>query len=393
ILISSADRVKSVCPAYPQCGGCQLLHYNYAAQLTYKKERVVHALQRIGGFTNPHVKECEASEAVLNYRNKIQLPVAGRNKKTLIGFYERGSHKVIDLGSCPIHCKIGDSVFSKIKPIILNSRIEPYSEKLGRGFLRHILIKTGIASNQTMIILVTNGLAVKGISELARMMLESDTRIKGIIQNINTRRDNVILGEHYKTLEGSNHIMENLSGLRFKISAPSFFQINPRVAGKIYGQAVSAAQLTGGENIIDVYCGSGALSLLIAKGAARVVGIDNVPHSIRDAHENARINKIKNVRFECNYAENAISNIKKADCVFLNPPRAGCGKEVLCQIQRLNPGRVVYVSCDPATLARDLKILCEKKYNLEWVKPFDMFPQTAHVESLAFLKNYRRTSE
>lgn len=366
-LEKSPYRVKPICPVFGRCGGCQLMHLDYTQQLETKRQRVIDALQRIGKIT-ADVHPCVPSPAPLAYRNKIQLPyVDGR-----LGLYAFNSHDLVEIEKCFIHCPLGEKAFQHIQEILTKSPPEN---------LRHVLIKTAVHTNQILVILVTEGESnVKALGdEIKRCMPE----IKGVVQNINQEPGNVILGRMNRTLAGEGSIFDTICGLTFRVSPASFFQVNPAQAENLYRKALEACELQGTETVLDAYCGVGTVSLLLAQKAKKVIGVESVAEAIADAKDNARLNKIENVEFTCAFAENF--DLPASDVAVINPPRKGCDPLFLAKLIELKPKRLVYISCDPATLARDLVILQTGNYQIKDVQPFDMFPQTVHVETVVSL--------
>jgi 23S rRNA (uracil1939-C5)-methyltransferase len=371
---TSPHRVTPPCPVFGRCGGCQLMHLDYSQQLETKRQRVVDALERIGKIFNVPVPACIPSPNPLSYRNKIQLPVV-MDPELRMGLYAFNSHDVVEIEKCYIHCSLGEQVFSKVKQIL---KAEPDPS------LRFVLIKTGVNTNQVLVILVTEGEGAPNLPATAEKIMESSPEIKGVVQNINTSSGNVVLGKTFKTLAGHSSIVDKICGLHFKVSPASFFQVNPAQAENLYKTALEFCQLKGDETVLDAYCGVGTLSLILAPHARQVIGVECVPDAIADAEDNAKRNQIKNTVFHCAQAENFIGTLSAVDVAVLNPPRKGCEPAFLEKLLQLKPRRIVYISCDPATLARDLAIL-QKEYTVNTVQPFDMFPQTVHVESIASL--------
>ena len=366
IIESSPHRVQAPCIYYDRCGGCQLMHLDYQTQLETKRQRVIDAFERIGGFKNISVNSCIASPNEFSYRNKIQLPVQEGLK---IGLYEKGSHNLVDIEKCLIHCELGESVFHHVRRLLK-----------GNEDLRHVLIKSAVKRQEALVVLVTNGKATKGLITLAKRLYSDCVPVKGVVQNINRGQNNVILGKEYRTLIGSDSIEEVIGGLTFKVSPASFFQVNANQAENLYQHAIESAQITEDDTVIDAYCGVGTLSCLMAHKAKRVIGIECVPEAIQDAQGNAKRNKITNTEFICKPVEKALKTMQQGSIVILNPPRKGCEPKVIKALIRSRPKRIIYVSCDPATCARDLKLL--EEFQIDSVQPFDMFPQTAHVETV-----------
>jgi len=381
----SKHRVKPPCHLFAKCGGCQLMHLDYGRQLEIKTGRVRDALQRIGNITDVNVSPCIASESQLAYRNKIQLPARNTPNGIALGLYAVSSHELVPIDHCQIHCDIGDQVYGEVLSIIKGSGITAYDPANGKGELRHVLIKSAVVLQQVLVVLVTSKDHSPLLSAIAKLIMKKCPQVKGVVHNINREKDNVILGDIYNVLEGSSHIDEKLADLTFKISPASFFQVNPEQAVKLYAQALAFAELTGRETVLDAYCGVGTLSLFFARNAKSVVGVECVPEAIADAKTNAKVNGIENVTFVCDSSERFIGTLKSIDVAILNPPRKGCAPALLKGIARAGPKRVIYISCDPATLARDLALLRSYGYQIDSVQPFDMFPQTAHVETVVKL--------
>jgi 23S rRNA (uracil1939-C5)-methyltransferase len=379
----SVHRIDPGCEYYPRCGGCQVMHLKYEEQLKYKTHRTAEAISRIGSFRDAEILPCRASSNTFGYRNRVQLPVSGTSESISMGFFESGSHRVVDIESCPAQCELGNSILGKIKPLILKSGMAPWSEKAKRGDLKHVLIQTAVSTSEIMVILVMSRAEVKERYKLGKAIMQADSRIKSVVQNINDRYGQAILGPRYKVLSGRSHIIEEFCGMKFKLSPGVFFQVNPQVTQRLFEDVIRVMDLKGDESVVDAYCGAGALTLQVAQSVKKIIGIDNIKFAVKDAIENAKKNNIKNAEFRLGDASRALTKIDKADCIIVDPPRKGCAPAVLNEILRISPKRVIYISCDPATLARDLKILCQDSYKLKQVMPYDMFPQTAHVECVA----------
>lgn len=368
---TSSHRVKPPCPLFGRCGGCTLLHLNYEEQLVAKRQKVVDALERIAKI-DAEVLPCIASPQPLSYRNKIQLPVS---ENLRLGLYAAASHELVEIEKCSIHSALGEKALAHIQRLLKTSE--------AARDLKHVLIKTAVNTQQILVILVTR--TNEPLEALAEEILQSMPEIKGVVQNINPAEGNVILSSHFQTLAGQGAIEEKLSGLIFKVSPASFFQVNPAQAEILYAKVVELAALTGEERVLDAYSGVGTLSLVLARHAKEMIGIESVPIAIEDAKENARRNEIHNAHFICGLAEESIAKLQGVDLAVLNPPRKGCERSFLETLGALKPKKIVYVSCDPATLARDLQILTQKGYTVKTVQPFDMFPQTMHVETVVEL--------
>ncbi len=385
-LVSSSDRIEPICPLFGQCGGCQLMHLEYEKQLEAKRQRVVDALERIGKFPHPEVLACESSPLPLAYRNKIQLPCTTKQGSIRLGLYARNTHDLVEIEGCHIHCSLGEKAFQQLRSLLKTSSVTTYDAQTGHGELRHVLIKTAVHTKQVLVVFVTSGESSPALRSLAQQVMEGMEEIRGVVQNINRMEGNAILGTEYHPLVGQLAIEEQILDLTFKVSPASFFQVNPAQAERLYQKALEFCRLQGDETVLDAYCGVGTLSLVLARQARRVVGVECVPAAIEDARENAQRNRIENVQFTCARAEEYIARLQHVDVVVLNPPRKGCDQILLERLAILRPRTIVYISCDPATLARDLRFLSMSGYQVETVQPFDMFPQTAHVETLVRLK-------
>lgn len=375
VITPSPFRVTPPCPYFERCGGCQLMHLDYAQQLVMKQRRVADALMRFGKIDDVPIRECLPSPQPLHYRNKMQLPVVeGR-----VGLYAQRSQELVEIDHCLVHCSIGENLYTAVRQRL--SQLPP--ETLAA--LRTLLIKSAVNSGQLLLMFITQGEVPEGLGELARELRQSFPELKGVLHNRNDRTDNVVLGEAFTLLAGSDTIEEQLAGLRFRLSAASFFQVNTPQAEQIYTKAIEWADIQKDHRALDAFCGVGTLSLLMARHAREVVGVECVPQAISDAEQNAALNGLSNVRFVCDLAENAISNLPPFDVALLNPPRKGCEPVLLDALLAHPPKRIIYLSCDPATLARDLAHLKRGGYRIDEIQPFDMFPQTAHVECLARL--------
>lgn len=381
----SPTRVKPPCPLFGKCGGCQVMHLGYEAQLEMKRQKVVEALHRIGKLSDLSVAPCLPSPHQLHYRNKIQLPARPSSQGLSLGLYERGSHKLVELPKCYIHCDLGETVYSPVKQILKNSGISAYDPITKSGVLRHVLIKSAVKTGQALVVLVTNEEQCPLLLEIADAIMQACPSVRGVVQNLHQSKENVILGPTYQVLKGDANIEETICGLVFKVSPASFFQVNPAQAEQLYAKALELAELSGKEIVLDAYCGVGTLSLIFAPKAKQVIGVEFVKAAIVDAKENARLNKISNARFVSADAAQFIHTLSKADLVLLNPPRKGCDPRFLEGIAKTGAKKLIYISCDPATLARDLAYLKNLGYEADIAQPFDMFPQTAHVETLVRL--------
>lgn len=386
----SKDRTVPKCPISGMCGGCQLQGLSYDAQLELKTNKVKNDLKRIGNIEDVTIHDTIGMDEPFNYRNKAQFPVRKGKKGVNIGFYERGSHDIVDTKSCIIQHSLNDKVLEIVKEYMNKYNITSYDEKSGKGIVRHVLTKTSFKTEDMMIVIITKGNKLPHKEKLIDLIKESIPNVKSIIQNINNKKTNRILGNKWITIYGDNKIVDYIQDLKFNISAESFFQVNPIQTEVLYNKALEYADLTGYETVFDLYCGIGSISLFLAKEAKKVYGIEVVKKAIQDAKENAELNNVENAEFYAGTAEEVFPKLYsegiKADVVVIDPPRKGCDETVLDTIVKMGPKKVVYVSCNPSTLARDLKYLGEHGYGVKEVQPVDMFPHTMHVECCCLLK-------
>jgi len=386
VIEPSPNRVDPICPLFGKCGGCQIMHMTYESQLRNKRQRVVDALERIGKFKDLYVEECIPSPMPLAYRNKIQIPVAASDEGIRLGLYARNSHDLVDMKKCYIHCDLGEKVYQSIQEIIKSSSLHGFDFKTGKGELRHLLIKTAVATQQILVILVSAQMPTSQIVEMAKKIINDNPSVKGVIHNYNPEQGNAVLGSLYTTLAGDDAIEDLLCGLRVKVSPASFFQVNPQQAESLYAQCIANSEVSSMDTVLDAYCGVGTMSLLFAQKAKKVIGVEVVHEAIVDARYNAEKNCIDNAQFYAEAVEDYISKVdENIDILVLNPPRKGCEPSVIDKVGSLNLKKIVYISCDPATLARDLHLLSLQGWKIQKVQPFDMFPQTAHVETLVTL--------
>lgn len=385
----SADRADPPCPYYVRCGGCQIMHMHYPAQLAFKTKKVREALERIGKLRAPVVMDCLEAPEPFRYRNKLQFNVrAGKNGDAEIGFFARGSHDVVAIDDCLVHSPLGQKIYATIVRLLKARALPAYDEATDKGFLRHVLLRSSAVTNEALVVFVTrarNGKDAETLGELAGELATAHPEIVGILQNVNERPGNTILGREIVTLTGRNYLREQILGLEFHVSARSFFQVNTAQAERMFRLAIEAAGLTGKERVLDAYSGTGVLGIAVAGSAGSVVGIEIIPEAVADARANAARNGIRNSEFLLGEAENLFAKAGAVDIAFLDPPRKGCEPDFLHGLSKLAPRRIVYVSCDPATLARDVALLTAQGYALERALPVDMFPETAHVECIAVL--------
>jgi 23S rRNA (uracil1939-C5)-methyltransferase len=409
LLAASPARVEPLCAIHKECGGCQLQHFDYPAQLEWKRQHVVDNLTRIGKLKVAGEvgrfdgEDASASAGIIvhptigmdepwRYRNKAAVPVGVSSNEggLLAGFYARGSHRIIDMDDCLIQHEQNDEVIRIVKRIGRELGVSAYNEETGRGLLRHVMARTGVVTGEIMVVLVTNGKKLPQADQWIESIRKELPGVKSIVQNVNEKNTNVIFGDETRVLWGSDVIYDDLNGIRFAISARSFYQVNPSQTVELYRKAVDYAGLTGSETVIDAYCGIGTISLFLARQAGRVYGVEIVPEAIEDAKRNAELNGIENASFEAGPAEVVIPRWREegitADVIVVDPPRKGCDPALLETILAMQPERVVYVSCNPSTLARDLRVLEDGGYRSVEVTPVDMFPHTVHVECTVLLK-------
>nr|WP_145335767.1 23S rRNA (uracil(1939)-C(5))-methyltransferase RlmD [Paenibacillus xylanexedens] len=403
IVKASPDRVSAPCPIYDQCGGCQIQHMSYAGQLAWKRQLVIDNLQRIGKLNvlvedETNEEDTEHAIRVLptmgmdepwRYRNKAQVPIGVTEGGLVGGFYAKGSHRIIDMETCLIQHEHNDEVVSKVKEIGSHLGISAYNEETGRGLLRHVVVKKAFRTGEMMLVLVTNGRDIQHQDEWIGSIREAIPQVASICQNVNKKQTNVIFGDETRVLWGRDVIYDYIGDVQFAISPRSFYQVNPVQTEVLYGKTVEYAGLSGKETVIDAYCGIGTISLFLAQHADQVYGVEIVPEAIEDARSNAMLNEMRNVKFEVGASEDVIPRWKEqgieADVIVVDPPRKGCDPRLLDTILEMKPERVVYVSCNPSTLARDLRVLEDGGYRTVEVTPVDMFPHTVHVESVAML--------
>ncbi|WP_342564212.1 23S rRNA (uracil(1939)-C(5))-methyltransferase RlmD [Paenibacillus sp. FSL R7-0345] len=396
----SRDRIAPPCDIYDQCGGCQLQHMDYTAQLAWKRQLVVDNLQRIGKLQVAGAEEHSSADGIIvrptlgmdepwRYRNKAQVPIGVTEGGLVGGFYARGSHRIVDMETCLIQHEHNDSVVAAVKSIGRELGISAYNEESGRGLLRHVVVKKAFRTGEMMLVLVTSGRDIPHLDAWLGSIREQLPDVVSICQNVNPQRTNVIFGNETRVLWGRDVIYDYIGDVQFAISARSFYQVNPAQTEVLYGKTVEYAGLTGNETVIDAYCGIGTISLFLAQHAAKVYGVEIVPEAIEDARGNAKLNNMNNVVFEVGASEDVIPNWKEQgvtpDVIVVDPPRKGCDPRLLDTILQMKPERVVYVSCNPSTLARDLRVLEDGGYKTVEVTPVDMFPHTVHVESVAVL--------
>ena len=389
IIIPSKHRIKPVCIHAGKCGGCSYQHITYKEELNAKKQKVTDALSRIGGFKNLDINITGADE-ITHYRNKAQFPVGEQDGVPYTGFYRPRSHDIVRADKCFIVKEIANDIAKCICSWMEEFKIPAYDENKKTGLIRHIYVRTGEVSKEVQVCLITAKSKLPNKDELVDTLTKSFEQITSIVQNINKRTDNVILGDKTVTLWGDDYLQDTLCSNIFKLSPHAFYQVNHAQTEKLYNFALQYAGLTGKENVIDLYCGAGTITLALAAYAKNVIGVEIVPEAIENAKENARINGVGNTEFICADAGQAALMLAqrgtKPDVLTVDPPRKGLSIEAIEAILQMNPEKIVYVSCDPATLARDCKLLCNRdNYKIDKVMAVDLFPRTYHVETVIMM--------
>ena len=379
----SRYRCQPKCSVYTLCGGCHLSHMTYQGQLDFKTN-VVKKLYKNAEF-EVNVHPCIGQEVPYFYRNKVQVPVQKKGKNIIAGFYKEDSHDVVPFDYCYVQDDLSNKIIKNILQAMKENKIEPYNEDLRTGILRHILIRR--AEKETMLVLITNVNSFPGRNNFILSIRKKLPEITTIVQNINPRHTNVILGDKENVLYGKGYIVDTLCNITFKISPKSFYQINKQQCEKLYKKAIELANLTGKENVLDAYCGIGTIGMIASLKAKNVYGVEIIKDAIKDAKMNARINHIENCHFYCADAQDFMRKYdgEKIDVVFIDPPRKGCSESFLQSLIRFKPKRIVYISCNPETQVRDVSLLVNKGYTFQDVYPFDMFPQSFHVETIVLL--------
>ena len=394
VLKPSPYRVEPKCEFARQCGGCQLQALSYDQQLVFKTNKVKGHLERIGGFTDIPMEPIIGMDELFHYRNKAQFPV-GRNKegKIVTGFYAGRTHNIIENRDCALGVAENKEVLDRVIAHMEKYRIEPYNEATGKGLVRHVLIRYGYFTKEVMVCLILNGNKLPKEEQLVKSLCEIPG-MTSITINVNKKHSNVILGEEICLLWGQEYITDRIGDISYQISPLSFYQVNPMQTQKLYAKALEYADLHGEETVWDLYCGIGTISLFLAQKAKFVRGVEIVPAAIENAKENAKLNGLENTEFFVGKAEEVLPREYKkngvyADVIVVDPPRKGCDETLLETMVEMNPERIVYVSCDSATLARDLKYLCERGYELRKVCPVDQFGMTIHVETVVLLSKLK----
>ncbi len=389
ILEPSEDRIDPTCPVFRLCGGCVYSHISYEAESKLKEKRVADAISRIGGI-NTKINPVISAETSCRYRNKAQIPVGlSAEGKPAMGFFSRHSHRIVDSMDCELQPENFLTASKILREFVEEKNVSVYNEETHTGLVRHLYLRYGEISGELMVCIVINGNKIPYEEELVNRITTALPQVKSVIVNSNTEKTNVIVGKKFRTVYGNGYITDTLCDLQFKLSPQSFYQVNHNQAEKLYALAKEYAQLKPTDVLMDLYCGTGTIGLSMAKECKELIGVEVVPEAIEDAKKNALQNGIDNARFICGDAAVAAEKLKsesvKPDVIVIDPPRKGCDSALIHTIKEMSPERVVYVSCDPATLARDLKLFAEFGYETMEVTPVDMFPRTAHVETVAKL--------
>ena len=379
----------NACPLYKKCGGCQLQNMTYEEQLSFKQAKTIKYLGRFG-----HVEEIIGMAEPYHYRNKVQAAFGTtRGGKIISGVYQSSSHNIVLVDECMLEDKIADEIIVDIRKMLPKFKLTAYNEDTGKGFLRHVLVKRGFSTGEVMVVLVTGTNIFPAKKDFLRELLRQHKEITTVIWNINPSKTSLVLGKKEEVLYGSGYIEDILCGKRFRISAKSFYQINPVQTEKLYNTAIEFADLTGKETVLDAYCGIGTIGLVALDKAKQVIGVELNEDAVRDAKMNAKLNRAENIRFFCADAGRFMVDMakerEKVDVVFMDPPRAGSDIPFLKSVVTLRPQKVVYVSCNVETQARDLSYLCRNGYKVRRIQPVDMFPHTNHVETVVLLSQRR----
>ena len=387
ILEKSPHRVNRECPVAKLCGGCDFWHMDYEEETRLKAERVRAALNRIGGESLETMPILAAPDCH-GYRNKAQYPVASRKGRVFAGFFKAGTHQVVENDRCLILPRETDQIKKLVVDYVNHYRITAYDEQTHKGLLRHIYVRRGVVSGQILVCLVVNGRKLPHTEDLVHR-LQAVPGFTTLVLSVNTKQGNTILGDEFITLYGPGFIEDTLCGLQFRLSARSFYQVNHHQAQRLYEAAIAQAGITGSDTVLDLYCGVGTITLTMAKAAGKVIGVEVIPQAVQDAKENAKRNGIQNAEFFCGDAGQAALELEakgiRADVAVVDPPRKGLNADAIEALARMAPRRIVYISCDPATMARDVALLKERGYTLKNAQAADLFPRCSHVESIVLL--------
>ena len=385
LITKSPDRIQPLCPVSTACGGCVFQNASYEYELRYKKHKVEEDLKRIGHLENIIVNDVIGMENPVHYRNKIQVPFGKENKHVIYGFYKSNTHKIIPIKQCNIEDEKAGPILQNIASLLEQYHIDPYNEDYRTGVIRHVLIRTSKLTNEVMVVLVSNVDTFPGRNNFVKDLVRLSPEISTVIQNTNKRDTNVILGESEKVLFGKGFITDEILGLKFNISSQSFFQVNPIQVQKLYKSALDFAKLDKNDVVLDAYAGVCTIGLLCAPHVKHVTSVEVVKSAVINGRNNAKLNNINNIDIiEADCTEYINKNTPKFDVVIMDPPRKGSTPEFLNAVMKIKPSRIIYISCEPSTLARDLAILNEQ-YAIEEVQPVDMFPRSFHVETIVGL--------
>ncbi len=372
------------CPHAKKCGGCQLQNMTYERQLSFKQVKVIKLLGKYR-----HVDEIIGMKHPYHYRNKVQAAFGERGREIISGIYQSSTHKIVPVDSCLIEDEKADEIIVTVRKLVKSFKLRAFNDVAMKGFLRHVLIKRGFASGQIMVVLVTGAMEFPQEEQFVNALLSRHPEITTVVQNVNNKRTSLLLGEESRVLFGDGYIEEDLCGFRFRISPKAFYQINPTQTEVLYNKALDFAQLTGKETVLDAYCGTGTIGILASPKAGRVVGVELNGDAVKDAKVNAGLNGVKNIEFfeddAGRFMVKAAQSGAQYDVVMMDPPRAGASLEFLKSLVTLAPKKVVYISCNPETQARDLAFLVKNGYRVKKIQPVDMFPHTEHVETVCLL--------
>lgn len=387
-LKKSPARIENDCPAYNKCGGCSLRHISYEEELKIKTNWVRENLKRIGG-AEPDEIEVIPSPEEKEYRNKAQYPVGFDGEKTIAGFYASRSHRIIDCGGCKLQPEYFNDIVNVVLKFMKEYGVKAYDEETGKGLIRHIYIRCGKSSGEIMLCLVATSEKIPSADKLLRKLQNLPLNIVSVVLNVNPKNTNVILGDKNIVLYGKDGITDIMCGKKVDISSMAFYQVNKFAAEKLYYKAFEFAEFNGSENVVELYCGAGTISLAMSDKVKHITAVEIIPEAVENAKKNAEANDIKNIDFICDDAEGTAKKLaekgERCDTVVVDPPRKGCGKEVLDAIVKISPEKIVYISCNSSTLARDIKILSESGYKLKKTAVADLFPRTAHIETVVLL--------
>ena len=392
-LLPASNRQTPVCNVFGKCGGCQLQHLPYQDQLAFKQRVVEQSLARIGKIKGATVHSTLGMENPWNYRNKAEIPFGFSGGKTVAGFYAPRSHQIIDIPGCHIQHSLINQVFEAVRDLVQKHQLSTYNEKTGKGLLRHLFARVAVHTGEVMVVLVGNGTKLPNEGPLVSELQKMVPQITSVGLSINTGKTNGVLGNKFRLLAGKEYLTDYIGPFAFDISHRSFFQVNPTQTEVLYNKVLEYAQLAGAEEVVDAYCGVGTIALFLSQRAKGVIGIETVSAAVADAERNAQRNGVDNVKFMSGAVEEVLPQLLKKgyrpDVIVTDPPRKGCAASALDTFVHMQPRRIVYVSCNPTTLARDLGYLAERGYETVEVQPVDMFPQTSHIECVTLMSRVK----